>query len=116
MGELDVQKAQERLRAWANDFSVGRYEKPQYANPGELKRDLLTALDRVAALEAENEKLAEDACITCQARDAENEKLRGALEKHHDWEQSPEEGIAIALGGNCPVCGFTAFAIGGSEE
>lgn len=34
-----------RLRAWADDFSVGRYHLPQYANPGELKADLLALLD-----------------------------------------------------------------------
>ncbi len=40
--------ARERLLAWAEDWSPGRFHLPTYANPGELKADVrlvLAALD-----------------------------------------------------------------------
>lgn len=46
-----------RLRAWADDWSVGRYEKPQYKNPGELKGDLRAVLDRLAKAESALEEI-----------------------------------------------------------
>jgi len=35
----------ERLPVWADDVGLGRFERPQYANSGELKADVRALLD-----------------------------------------------------------------------
>lgn len=36
-----------RLRKWSGEISIGRFEKPVYKNPGELKTDVRLVLDEL---------------------------------------------------------------------
>ncbi len=40
-----VVEPRKRLRSWADDWSPGRFERPTYKNPGELKADIRLVLD-----------------------------------------------------------------------
>lgn len=42
-----LESAFARLRQWSGEFSIGRFEKPTYKNPGELKADVRLVLDEL---------------------------------------------------------------------
>jgi hypothetical protein len=45
VSESEIIEAVKRLREWVADWSIGRFEKPQYANPTALKADITIVLN-----------------------------------------------------------------------
>ena len=43
-----AKEAVERLNAWLDSWSIGRFEKPIYNNPSELKEDVRIVLNALA--------------------------------------------------------------------